>query len=89
MVEGYGRSMGRVGVVLVTPGPGATNTVTGLTDTLMDSVLVRCPTGQISAYPTGNDAFQETDTVSITRSCIRHNDRVKDIRPPVRVLAEA
>ena len=67
--EGYARSTGKVGVVLVTSGPGATNTVTGLTDSLMDSVPVVCLTGQVPTHMIGNDAFQEADTVGITRPC--------------------
>ena len=89
MAEGYARSTGRVGVVLVTSGPGATNTVTGLTDALMDSVPVLCLTGQVPTHLIGNDAFQEADTVGITRSCTKHNYLVKDIRQLVPVLAEA
>ncbi len=75
--EGYARSTGRVGVVLVTSGPGATNTVTGLTDALMDSVPVVCLTGQVPTHMIGNDAFQEADTVGITRPCTKHNYLVK------------
>ena len=67
--EGYARSTGKVGVVLVTSGPGATNTVTGLTDALMDSIPVVCLTGQVPTHLIGNDAFQEADTVGITRPC--------------------
>src|SRR5688500_19457647 len=76
--EGYARSTGRVGVVLVTSGPGATNTVTGLTDALMDSVPVVCLTGQVPTHMIGNDTFQEADTVGITRPCTKHNWLVKD-----------
>jgi glyoxylate carboligase len=65
--EGYARSTGKVGVVLVTSGPGATNSVTGLTDALMDSIPVVCITGQVPTHLIGNDAFQECDTVGITR----------------------
>ena len=89
MAEGYARSTGRVGVVLVTSGPGATNTVTGLTDALMDSVPVLCLTGQVPTHLIGNDAFQEADTVGITRSCTKHNYLIKDIRQLVPVLVEA
>ncbi|SVD65520.1 uncharacterized protein METZ01_LOCUS418374, partial [marine metagenome] len=67
--EGYARSTGKVGVVLVTSGPGATNAVTGLTDALSDSVPVVCFTGQVPTHLIGNDAFQEADTVGITRPC--------------------
>ena len=76
--EGYARSTGKVGVVLVTSGPGATNTVTGLTDALMDSVPIVCLTGQVPTHMIGNDAFQEADTVGITRPCTKHNYLVKD-----------
>ncbi|MGF1650115.1 MAG: thiamine pyrophosphate-binding protein, partial [Hyphomicrobiaceae bacterium] len=74
--EGYARSTGNVGVVLVTSGPGATNAVTGLTDALMDSIPVVCITGQVPTHLIGSDAFQECDTVGITRSCTKHNDLV-------------
>jgi acetolactate synthase-1/2/3 large subunit len=67
--EGYARSTGKVGVVLVTSGPGATNTVTGLTDALMDSIPIVCLTGQVPTHLIGNDAFQEADTTGITRPC--------------------
>jgi acetolactate synthase I/II/III large subunit len=76
--EGYARSTGKVGCVLVTSGPGATNTVTGLTDALMDSVPVVCLTGQVPTHMIGNDAFQEADTVGITRPCTKHNYLVTD-----------
>ncbi len=87
--EGYARSTGRVGVVLVTSGPGATNTVTGLTDALMDSVPVVCLTGQVPTHMIGNDAFQEADTVGITRPCTKHNYLVKRAEDLARVLHEA
>ncbi len=77
--EGYARSTGKVGVVLVTSGPGATNAVTGLTDALMDSIPVVCLTGQVPTHLIGNDAFQEADTTGITRPCTKHNYLVKDI----------
>ena len=80
--EGYARSTGKVGVVLVTSGPGATNTVTGLTDALMDSVPVVCLTGQVPTHMIGNDAFQEADTVGITRPCTKHNYLVKSAERP-------
>ncbi len=89
MAEGYARSTGGVGVVLVTSGPGATNTVTGLADALMDSVPVLCLTGQVPTHLIGNDAFQEADTVGITRSCTKHNYLVKKITDLVPTLAEA
>ncbi len=87
--EGYARSSGRVGVVLVTSGPGATNAVTGLTDALMDSIPVVCITGQVPTHLIGSDAFQECDTVGITRSCTKHNWLVKDVNDLARVLHEA
>ncbi len=77
--EGYARSTGKVGVVLVTSGPGATNTVTGLTDAMMDSVPIVCLSGQVPTHMIGNDAFQEADIVGITRPCTKHNYLVKDI----------
>jgi len=87
--EGYARSTGRVGVVLVTSGPGATNAVTGLTDALMDSVPIVCLTGQVPTHLIGNDAFQEADTTGITRPCTKHNYLVKDVRELARMLHEA
>jgi acetolactate synthase-1/2/3 large subunit len=87
--EGYARSTGRVGVVLVTSGPGATNAVTGLTDALMDSVPIVCLTGQVPTHLIGNDAFQEADTTGITRPCTKHNYLVKDVDELARVLHEA
>ncbi|MDP6066069.1 MAG: acetolactate synthase 3 large subunit [Alphaproteobacteria bacterium] len=87
--EGYARSTGRVGVVLVTSGPGATNTVTGLTDALMDSTPIVCLTGQVATHMIGNDAFQEADTVGITRPCTKHNYLVKDMAKLAHTLHEA
>ena len=87
--EGYARSTGRVGVVLVTSGPGATNAVTGLTDALMDSVPIVCLTGQVPTHLIGNDAFQEADTTGITRPCTKHNYLVKDVNDLARILHEA
>ena len=87
--EGYARSTGKVGCVLVTSGPGATNAVTGLTDALMDSIPVVCITGQVPTHLIGNDAFQECDTVGITRPCTKHNYLVKSIVELPRVLHEA
>ncbi|MGI9524066.1 MAG: acetolactate synthase 3 large subunit [Hyphomicrobiaceae bacterium] len=87
--EGYARSTGKVGVVLVTSGPGATNAVTGLTDALMDSVPLVCITGQVPTHLIGSDAFQECDTVGITRSCTKHNYLVKSTDDLARVLHEA
>ncbi len=87
--EGYARSTGKVGVVLVTSGPGATNAVTGLTDALMDSIPVVCLTGQVPTHLIGNDAFQECDTTGITRPCTKHNYLVKHVDDLARVLHEA
>jgi acetolactate synthase I/II/III large subunit len=87
--EGYARSTGKPGVVLVTSGPGATNAVTGLTDALMDSIPLVVITGQVATHLIGNDAFQECDTVGITRPCTKHNWLVKDVNDLARVLHEA
>ncbi len=87
--EGYARSTGKVGVVLVTSGPGATNAVTGLTDALMDSIPLVCLTGQVPTHLIGNDAFQEADTVGITRPCTKHNYLVKRPEDLARVMHEA
>jgi len=87
--EGYARSTGKVGVVLVTSGPGATNAVTGLTDALMDSIPIVCLTGQVPTHLIGNDAFQEADTTGITRPCTKHNYLVKDMADLARVMHEA
>ena len=87
--EGYARSTGKIGAVLVTSGPGATNAVTGLTDALMDSIPVICLTGQVPTHLIGNDAFQEADTTGITRPCTKHNYLVKSIEDLPRVLHEA
>jgi acetolactate synthase I/II/III large subunit len=87
--EGYARSSGKVGVVLVTSGPGATNAVTGLMDALADSVPLVCLTGQVPTHLIGSDAFQECDTVGITRHCTKHNYLVKSIEDLPRVLHEA
>ena len=88
MAEGYARSTGKVGVVLVTSGPGATNTVTGLTDALMDSVPLVCLTGQVPTHLIGTDAFQEADIVGITSSCTKHNYLVKDVNDIENTIAE-
>ncbi len=87
--EGYARSSGKVGCVLVTSGPGATNAVTGLTDAMMDSIPVVCITGQVPTHLIGTDAFQECDTVGITRHCTKHNYLVKSIVDLPRILHEA
>jgi acetolactate synthase-1/2/3 large subunit len=87
--EGYARSSGKVGAVLVTSGPGATNAVTGLVDALMDSIPLVVITGQVPTHLIGNDAFQECDTVGITRPCTKHNYLVKDVNDLSRILHEA
>jgi acetolactate synthase I/II/III large subunit len=87
--EGYARSTGKCGVLLVTSGPGATNAVTGLTDALMDSIPLVCITGQVPTHLIGNDAFQECDTVGITRPCTKHNYLVKDVNELARIMHEA
>jgi acetolactate synthase-1/2/3 large subunit len=87
--EGYARSTGKVGCVLVTSGPGATNSVTGLTDALCDSIPIVCITGQVPTHLIGNDAFQECDTVGITRPCTKYNYLVKRIEDLPRALHEA
>jgi len=87
--EGYARSTGRVGVVLVTSGPGATNAVTGLVDALMDSIPVVCLTGQVPTHLIGNDAFQEADTTGITRPATKHNYLVKRGEDLARTIHEA
>ena len=87
--EGYARSTGRPGVVLVTSGPGATNMVTPLTDAMMDSIPLVCITGQVPTHLIGNDAFQECDTVGITRPCTKHNWLVRNVNDLARVLHEA
>jgi len=87
--EGYARSSGKPGVVLVTSGPGATNVVTALTDAYMDSVPIVCISGQVPTHLIGTDAFQECDTTGITRPCTKHNWLVKDIKDLSRVIHEA
>src|SRR6478609_3565428 len=87
--EGYARSTGRPGVVLVTSGPGATNAVTGITDALMDSIPMVVLTGQVPTHLIGSDAFQECDTVGVTRSCTKHNVLVKDVDQLARTIHEA
>ena len=87
--EGYARSTGKVGCVLVTSGPGATNAVTGLTDALMDSIPIVCLTGQVPTHLIGNDAFQEADTTGITRPCTKHNYLVKDVTRLAGTIHEA
>jgi acetolactate synthase-1/2/3 large subunit len=87
--EGYARSTGKVGVVLVTSGPGATNAVTGLTDAMLDSIPLVCITGQVPTHLIGSDAFQEADTTGITRSCTKYNYLVKDVNDIGRIIHEA
>ena len=87
--EGYARSTGNVGVLIVTSGPGATNAVTGLTDALLDSIPIVCISGQVPTHLIGTDAFQEADTVGITRACTKHNWLVKDIKDLPRIMHEA
>ncbi|WP_255699740.1 acetolactate synthase 3 large subunit [Jiella avicenniae] len=87
--EGYARSTGKTGVMLVTSGPGATNAVTALQDALMDSIPLVCISGQVPTTLIGSDAFQECDTVGITRPCTKHNWLVKDVNDLSRILHEA
>ena len=87
--DGYARASGRVGVALVTSGPGATNTVTGIATACMDSIPIVVFSGQVSTNLIGNDAFQEADTVGITRPCTKHNYLVKDCADLPRVIKEA
>ena len=87
--EGYARSSGKPGVVLVTSGPGATNVVTALTDAYMDSVPLVCISGQVPTHLIGTDAFQECDTTGITRPCTKHNWLVKDVKDLSKTLHEA
>ena len=87
--DGYARSSGKVGVCLVTSGPGATNTVTGIATAYMDSIPVVIFTGQVPTLLIGNDAFQEADIVGITRPCTKHNYLVKDVKELPRIIAEA
>ncbi len=89
MAEGYARSTGKVGVALVTSGPGATNAVTGLVDALMDSIPILVISGQVPTFMIGTDAFQEADTVGITRPCTKHNWLVKDTEKLADVIHQA
>jgi acetolactate synthase-1/2/3 large subunit len=89
MAEGYARATGRPGVMLVTSGPGATNAVTPLADAMMDSIPLVCITGQVPTHLIGNDAFQECDTVGITRPCTKHNWLVRRVEELPRILFEA
>ena len=87
--EGYARSTGKPGVLLVTSGPGATNAVTALTDAYMDSVPLVCISGQVPTHLIGTDAFQEADTTGITRPCTKHNWLVKDVKDLAKVIHKA
>src|SRR6202522_3502195 len=87
--EGYARSTGKCGVVLVTSGPGATNAITGLTDALMDSIPLVCITGQVATHLIGSGALHECETTGITRACTKHNYLVKDVNDLARTLHEA
>ena len=89
MADGYARATGQVGVCLVTSGPGATNTVTGIATAYMDSIPIVVFTGQVPTPLIGNDAFQEADIVGITRPCTKHNYLVKDVRGLARIIREA
>ena len=87
--EGYARSTGKAGVVLVTSGPGATNAITGLTDAMLDSIPMICITGQVPSHLIGSDAFQEADTTGITRACTKHNYLVQHIEDLPAIVHEA
>lgn len=87
--EGYARSTGKIGAVLVTSGPGATNTITGLADAYIDSIPLICITGQVPSHLIGSDAFQEADTVGLTRPCTKHNYLVKKVADLERTIKEA
>src|SRR5215813_589502 len=89
MAEGYARATGRAGVVLVTSGPGATNAVTGIANAYMDSTPIVVITGQVPKHLIGTDAFQEVDTVGITRPCVKHNYLVRDVRDLAAIVREA
>ncbi len=89
MADGYARASGKVGVCLVTSGPGATNTVTGIATAYMDSIPIVVFTGQVPTPLIGNDAFQEVDIVGITRPCTKHNYLVKDVKDLARIIKEA
>lgn len=89
MADGYARSSGKVGVALVTSGPGATNTVTGIATAYMDSIPIVVFTGQVPTALIGNDAFQEADIIGITRPCVKHSFLVRDVRDLARTIAEA
>src|SRR5664279_886614 len=87
--EGYAKASGKTGVVLVTSGPGATNTVTGIADAYMDSVPIVVFTGQVPSHLIGNDAFQEADIMGITRPITKHSYLVRDVRELAQTIKEA
>ena len=87
--DGYARATGKVGVCLVTSGPGATNTVTGIANAYLDSIPVVIFTGQVITALIGNDAFQEVDITGITRPCTKHNFLVRDVNDLGRIIKEA
>ena len=89
MAEGYARATGKCGVALATSGPGATNMVTPIADALMDSIPMVVITGQVPTHLIGSDAFQEADTVGITRACSKHNYLVRDVNDLARIIHEA
>ena len=89
MADGYARATGKVGVAMVTSGPGATNTVTGIATAYMDSIPMVVISGQVPTRLIGNDAFQEADVVGITRPCTKHNYLVKDVKDLARIVKEA
>jgi acetolactate synthase-1/2/3 large subunit len=89
MADGYARATGKVGVVLVTSGPGATNAVTGIATANMDSIPMVVFTGQVPTHMIGNDAFQEVDNVGITRPCVKHNFLIKDVRDIAATIKKA
>src|SRR6476646_3221344 len=89
MAEGYARASGRVGVALVTSGPGATNALTGIANAYLDSTPIVVISGQVPTPLIGTDAFQEVDTVGITRSCVKHNYLVRDVRDLGPIVHEA
>ncbi len=87
--EGYARATGKVGVCCATSGPGATNLITGLVDSMMDSIPIVAITGQVSSHLIGSDAFQEADTFGITRPCTKHNYMVQKLEDLPRIIHEA
>src|SRR3979411_491624 len=87
--EGYARATGKVGVCCATSGPGATNLITGLVDSMMDSIPIVAITGQVSSHLIGSDAFQEADTFGITRPCTKHNYMVQKLSELPRIIHEA